>query len=324
MSTRTPSFYLLVPGPWREARSLVELLVAKGLPAEMSLPDPIAKGRLRVEIVEGDDFDRACAWGRYGRLPEDLLKKAGQCSSAALIECGFLLHEDPALMARLGSVLQDAGGVLVRMEASGAASDWKSWIKAMESGTPWAIYCSSVLMVGDDEDGTVTCGMHQFDLPDARICMSDPVQAMAWLDTLCVYQIAEKPLLQSGHTFSPDEETPRRKIERWPDLLHHSGDGRSNPFGMWKVLEPGDNGVASSNPTPVMMPALLAILTNAERQKGSPLTREEVESLRDQSAAIMMEAADAAALERSRGYADILPERAWEQWHALKQLNKQA
>jgi hypothetical protein len=39
-----------------------------------------------------------------------------------------------------------------------------------------------------------------------------------------------------------------------------------------------------------------------------------VETLVEQSPAITMERRDAIALEQSRGYADLEPELAWEQW----------
>jgi hypothetical protein len=48
------------------------------------------------------------------------------------------------------------------------------------------------------------------------------------------------------------------------------------------------------------------------------LSRPEVEKLVHDSTAIAMQARDALALERSRGYADIEPELAWEQWQIVR------
>jgi len=59
-------------------------------------------------------------------------------------------------------------------------------------------------------------------------------------------------------------------------------------------------------------------LLAAERSKGAPMTRDEVEQLVSESPAIAMELPDVLALERSRGYADIEPELAWEQWQIVR------
>jgi len=56
----------------------------------------------------------------------------------------------------------------------------------------------------------------------------------------------------------------------------------------------------------------------AESSKGRALSQREVEAFTFNAAAIAMEPLDALALERSRGYADIEPELAWEQWQIVR------
>ncbi|MBS2026021.1 MAG: hypothetical protein JST92_26780, partial [Deltaproteobacteria bacterium] len=150
------------------------------------------------------------------------------------------------------------------------------------------------------------------------IAMSDARDAMGWLDTFCVYQIAEKPGLASGHTFSPNVESPRRAFDRWPDHRHHPDDGRCNPFGIWRFHEPGVRGVAGGQVVLTAMPTYVSIVVAAERKKGSPLTRNEVEAVVAECMTIAMDPKHAAELERSRGYADLQPELAWEQWQIIR------
>jgi hypothetical protein len=126
------------------------------------------------------------------------------------------------------------------MEGSGAASAWDAWIDQLESGDPYSVFCSAVLLVGDKDGPFFTCGMHQFDLPDAEVTMGDPHEASAWLDRFCVYQIAEQPGLASGHSFQPHADAPRRTFDRWPDHRHLADDGRHNPFGLWRFRQPGE------------------------------------------------------------------------------------
>lgn len=65
------------------------------------------------------------------------------------------------------------------------------------------------------------------------------------------------------------------------------------------------------------MPALVVVLPAAESKAGRRLTPEEVAALRDRSPCMAMEHRDAQT-ERARGYADIDPERAWEQWQVVR------
>ncbi len=318
MTDRVPSFFLLVPGPWEEAEAVLGVLAAGGVDAVRMGESPIEAGQVRVDVVHEESFGRALAYGRLGPLPEDLVARADACSTAALLEIGMRLDTDPKRVAAIGRLLRDAGGVAVRNEASGGATPWDAWIAQLESEDPARLYANGVVVVGDD-DGVFTCGMHHFDLPDVE--MSDPAsrENIAWLEAFCVFQLAENPELGSGHTFRPDADAAPRKIERWPDHRHHPSDGRHNPFGLWRVLAPGDPGLDALDRIPVLVPGLVATLLHTERARGRPLTQEEVEHLRDECPAIAMDLAGALQLERSRGYADLEPRRAWEQWRIVRE-----
>ncbi|MCB9599011.1 MAG: hypothetical protein H6722_13525 [Sandaracinus sp.] len=65
---------------------------------------------------------------------------------------------------------------------------------------------------------------------------------------------------------------------------------------------------------------LAALLRAKETQLGRGLTRDEVEALRDGAVVMNLELSHARAMERSRGYADLEPERAWEQWQIVRRM----
>ncbi|CAM3527056.1 Addiction module component [Stackebrandtia soli] len=65
-------------------------------------------------------------------------------------------------------------------------------------------------------------------------------------------------------------------------------------------------------------PPLIALLLAAERSKGVPLTEEEVLGVRDDATCIRLPRSLAAAMAEQRGYADLDPERCWEQWQAVR------
>ncbi len=77
--------------------------------------------------------------------------------------------------------------------------------------------------------------------------------------------------------------------------------------------------MADSQVIPVFIPALVVLLHDAERRKGTPLTESEVLAIRDRGVCIMMAVERAIALDEKRGYNDLDPERIWEQWQEARQ-----
>ena len=69
---------------------------------------------------------------------------------------------------------------------------------------------------------------------------------------------------------------------------------------------------------PVPIPALVALLLNVERTRGTALTEGEVNAVRDACSCIVMTVAHARALAEKRGYDDIDPAHAWEQWQVAR------
>ena len=68
----------------------------------------------------------------------------------------------------------------------------------------------------------------------------------------------------------------------------------------------------------VHVPALVAVLLNAENEKESPLTESEVIEIRDSSNCIAMPIDVAGKVAEERGYVDIDPENAWEEWQTVR------
>lgn len=71
---------------------------------------------------------------------------------------------------------------------------------------------------------------------------------------------------------------------------------------------------------PVPIPALVVLLVNLEKQKGSPLSEAEVLVTADKAACIMLPDSARLVLDEKRGYADINPEHAWGEWQRLRSV----
>lgn len=69
---------------------------------------------------------------------------------------------------------------------------------------------------------------------------------------------------------------------------------------------------------PVFVPALVALLIRAEELNGAPLTRNQVVAIRDNANCMMVPLSAIASLDEERGYADIDPERCWEDWQSVR------
>jgi hypothetical protein len=69
---------------------------------------------------------------------------------------------------------------------------------------------------------------------------------------------------------------------------------------------------------PVPIPALVALLLRAEQLKGSQLAEEEVIRIRDGAVCMTMTVEMKMQLEEKRGYSDLDPEFAWEQWQVAR------
>jgi hypothetical protein len=320
MPDRLSSFYLLFPGAWTSVSEVTGHLARHSVAIVTDDTQQPAPGSAAVQLVhEPAGFGNAALWGPPGRLSAEAIAQVSAFRNAALIEVNACLDQATGICATIGRAMLQANGVLVRMEGSGLASEIQNWIRSMESKETRDLVRTSVVFTGAGDSTFHTVGMNQFDRPDVEIRGVAEQEALHWLYEFCVYCLDEDPALTSGHTFRPDTDTPRRTIARWPELRHSDQDGRYNKFGVWVATLAAADSLRPLEPVPVPIPALIAVLLAAERTKGGPLARSEVESVVDAAPSIAMAARDVQALERSRGYVDLEPRLAWEQWRAVRE-----
>ena len=68
----------------------------------------------------------------------------------------------------------------------------------------------------------------------------------------------------------------------------------------------------------VFIPALVTVLLNKERAKGSPLTEDEVLAIRDKCVAVTVPFSMALKMETDIGYPDIIAEDCWNEWQRVR------
>jgi hypothetical protein len=274
--------------------------------------------RVDVEFVENDGaFGKAFS---FGTVAPDEVARLDSAPGALVLSAHVDLLEGRAALVEVVRALSDAGALAVRLEQSKLGFGVGRWLELFGADDAWAWHRGAVAFLSSD-GALQSCGMHAFSRPDVRAPLDGPAPVLQRLgEVLNVYQLEEDPPLLSGHTFSPDAETPRRRLERWPDFEYPEGHPCHNPYGVWRLGAPGSRArttVASVS----FMPTLRALL-EAARDGGAALTKKQVERLRDEAVVMAVDPAHLAALERARGYADLDPELVWEQWAALERARR--
>ncbi|MBL8625738.1 MAG: hypothetical protein JNK64_30780 [Myxococcales bacterium] len=283
--------------------------IAPGTPLELG--DQIAHEWVANDGRFADAF-------RFGTVGPDALARLAAAPGAVVAYAQVDLREGRAALIAAVERLRDAGAIAVRIEQSMLGWEVERWLALVSSSSPWDWHRAAVVVLTGD-GALQSCGMHAFSLPDVRVELDDaPAALQRFAEALNAYQLAEDPVLRTGQTFRPDEETPRRVVERWPDAEYPPGHPCHNPYGVWRLGPAGGVGRGVSELVPVFVPALAAVLTALEAQHGQPLTEAQVLEARDRGACIMMSPRDAQRLERSRGYVDLEPELAWEQWQLVR------
>ncbi|MFO0598482.1 MAG: hypothetical protein U0228_24465 [Myxococcaceae bacterium] len=310
---------LLVPGraadadAWRSRLGKQDLKWADetltGLPFEA-----------RAEFIENDGgFGEAFG---YGTVDREGVAAIAACPGALLLTLEARLDEHHEALAQLGKDLKKCGALAVRFEDSKLGWAIDDFIARVGEGHPATLYRLAVVTLRSPKE-LASCGIHLFARPDVRVVVAGKgsgaaAEAQRVLEAFNLYLLAEDPELAPGHSFAPDADTERRRLARWPDDQYPSSHPCHNPFGAWHLGPPGESSRKVPAQAMVFMPPLVTLLTAAEEKKGKALTKKEVEALRDKSAVLAMSWRDAARHERSRGYADLDPELAWEQWQRFK------
>jgi hypothetical protein len=68
----------------------------------------------------------------------------------------------------------------------------------------------------------------------------------------------------------------------------------------------------------VIIPSLVSLLWRREKEKGLPLSEQEVLEIRDTAPAIALPLEGLAAVEERRGYRDVNPDNCWEEWQQMR------
>jgi hypothetical protein len=212
---------------------MVRRLLAGGLMwAGGRLVDLAARQDVVLSMVPADPtLGRAFSIAGRGRIPPEVLSAISQHPSSVYLELRGPLSDRIAQVDRLTRALARCGGLAIKVENAGTAFAWEPWFELLH-GSPYDLHRLAVALVAVG-DQYVSSGMSAFGLPDCQVPASLDVNTAADLITrFNVWQIAERPVLASGHTFSLAADAPVFRLTLRPD---EGDEPWTNPHGVWRL-----------------------------------------------------------------------------------------
>jgi Domain of unknown function (DUF4261) len=231
---------ICIPGPWDDSRETAEAIITttagKYIFAGEKLFCPSAKDHIEMEIDDpADNLEIAFRLAGQGKITDGTLEKIAYHKSIAYLHFPLDIIEQRSRLKDFTEVIARAGGMAIKLESSGIAHDWDRWFTLIGSENLFDTYCASVVLVGDEQN-YYSCGMHIFGLPEAQVSNSTPIdEAADLLNRFNIWQILERPEMESGHTFSLTEESQYFELELIRDERHPEDELFHNPQGIWNL-----------------------------------------------------------------------------------------
>lgn len=139
------------------------------------------------------------------------------------------------VMARFVGVFLNIGGIAVNVESAQIAYEADRWLDRANSSDVFDTYCLFVGLV-EAEDIYYSVGMHNFGKADVAIAITTDIGlAIYVMNVFNYYRLTESPILQDGHTFQPDIESPKFTMKLIEDNEYPIDSFQFNPYGRWML-----------------------------------------------------------------------------------------
>ena len=144
--------------------------------------------------------------------------------------------------AQLIKVFLSIGGIAVKLESAGIAHTASKWLASCDSDDVFDIYSLYVALV-EGENNYFSCGMQNFGKADVAIALTEDLgMAIYVMNVFNYYRLTESPILQDGHSFQPDIESPSYQIKWLSDREYEPNSSLCNSHGRWHLKQIGDEG----------------------------------------------------------------------------------
>ena len=229
---------LCIPGPWKDRSDFLRRVIAlepmgQFMFAGGILADVAGKDHLPVEFTPADPhIGEAFEIAGQGKIPPSTLAEIEQHKSVVYLHFQINPQAERTRLIKFTKLLQRLGGHAVKVESSGVSHSWDRWFTLLD-GSLFDLYCSAVVLIGD-KGHYYSCGMHHFGLPECAVPTTvDLGEAADLMNRFNFWQVAERPTMTSGHTFSLSEDAPVWRLELKSDDRHETDHPFYNPNGVW-------------------------------------------------------------------------------------------
>ena len=235
-----PELIICIPGTWADRNDFLRRVITyepKGryMFAGAVLADVGDKDHVPLDFFSADpNLTNAFKIAGQGRIPSEILAMISEHTSVVYLHFPLDLLDQRERVLKYTQIIQRLGGIAIKVESAGVAHSWERWF-ALLSGSPFDVYSSAVVLVGD-RDYYFSCGMHHFGLPECEAPRSIPVsEAADLMNHFNFWQIVERPSLAPGHTFGMAETAPTFRLSLQPDARHDKEDLFYNSHGIWRL-----------------------------------------------------------------------------------------
>lgn len=229
-----------IPGPWANRSAFIEALITNTggeyMFAGGVLAHHAAKDYITAEF-EGRYANMAEAFriAGQGRVAAYTLKEIDRHQGVAYLHFPLDIVGQAPRLAKFTDAVSRGGGFAVKLETSGVAHEWVEWFSLIGSDDLFDLYQACVTLVADERH-YYSCGMHHFSLPEVQVSRKIEVgTATELMNQFNFWQIAEKPNLEPGHTFSLSAEGDRYRVDPVEDKRHAPDDLFHNRNGLWDL-----------------------------------------------------------------------------------------
>ena len=138
-------------------------------------------------------------------------------------------------IAKFAQIFLTIGGLIVNVESAEIVHEASKWLTNYNSQDVFDIYSLYVGLV-EGEKCYYSCGMHNFGKADVAINLTEDIGlAIYVMNVFNYYRLTESPILQDGHTFQPDIESPSYQMKLVADEEHEIDNPQYNPNGVWSL-----------------------------------------------------------------------------------------
>lgn len=229
---------ICIPGPWKDRSDFLRRVITlepmgQFMFAGGILADVTGKDHLSVEFESSDsNMGKAFEIAGQGKISQQTLDEIERHESVVYLHFPIDIQAERARLIKFTKLLQQLGGYAIKVESAGAAHSWDRWFNLL-NGSLFDLCCSVVVLIGD-KDHYYSCGMHHFNLPECAVPTEvDLGEAADLMNRFNFWQIAESPIMKSGHTFSLAKDAPTWRLALECDDRHETEHPFFNPNGVW-------------------------------------------------------------------------------------------